>query len=53
MDKFFEAQEEEVNQNGMKKPSKEFLAFLDTFWTFMVQHNETMLQHNETTKIMG
>lgn len=31
MDKFFEAQEDEVNQNGMKKPSNEFLVFLDTF----------------------
>jgi hypothetical protein len=31
MDKFFEAQKEEVNRNGMKKPSKEFLAFLGTF----------------------
>jgi hypothetical protein len=27
----------------MKKPSKEFLAFLGTFWTFMVQHNEIVL----------
>jgi hypothetical protein len=37
----------------MKKPSKELLALLDTFWTFMVQHNEAMLQHNEIAKNMG
>ncbi len=53
MEKFFEAQEDDVNQNGMKKPCKEILAFLDTFWTFMVQHNKAMLQHNEVAKIMG
>lgn len=33
--------------------SKEFLAFLDTFYTFMVQQRETMTQDHEMAKLMA
>lgn len=36
MDKFSKAWDEKVNQNGVVKSSKEFLALFDTFQTLMV-----------------
>ncbi len=39
-DKTLEAQEGEVNQTGVDKTSKEFLALLDTFQTLMVQQRK-------------
>jgi hypothetical protein len=36
VDKTFETQEEKINQKEEDKTSKEFLALLDTFQTFMV-----------------
>jgi hypothetical protein len=39
-DKTLEAQEGEMNQTRVDKMSKEFLAFLDTFQTLMVQQGK-------------
>jgi hypothetical protein len=39
-DKTLKAQEGEVNQTGVDKTSKEFLALLNTFQTLMVQQGK-------------
>lgn len=49
----FEARQEKVYQKRTDKSSKEFMALLDTFQTFMVQQGEAMTLHNKIAKIKG
>jgi len=44
--------EKEANPK-VDQTSKEFLAFLDAFRSFMVQQGETTTQNHEMTKLMG
>jgi hypothetical protein len=42
VDKFSDAQQEEVNKRKMNKMSKDFLALLDTFQALVMQQGEAM-----------
>jgi heme-binding NEAT domain protein len=48
----FQNMQKEANPK-VDQTSKEFLAFLDAFQSFMVQQGETTTQNHEMTKLMG
>jgi hypothetical protein len=51
VDKSFETWEEASPK--MDQTSKEFLAFLDIFWSFVVQEGETMVENQKMAKLLG